>query len=71
MSDCNPSPTPFQYGVKLIVEFTTPLVNATLYRHLVGSLIYLTHSMPDISFVVGMVSRFMQQPHEIHGRQPR
>ena len=39
MSDCKSALTPFQSGVKLIVECTTPLVDATLYRHLVGSLI--------------------------------
>ena len=44
MSDCKSTSTPFQSGVKLTVECTTPLVNATLYHQLVGSLIYLTHS---------------------------
>ena len=66
MSDCKPAPTPFQFGVKLIVEWTTPLVDATLYRQLVGSLIYLTHSKPYLPFVVNMVSWFMQQPRESH-----
>ena len=56
----------FQSGVKLNFECTTPLVDATLYHQLVDSLIYLTHNRLDISFVIIMVSRFMQQPHEIH-----
>ena len=66
MSDCKASPSPFQSGVKLIVDCNTPLVDDTLYRQLVGILIYLTHSRPDISFLVSMVSRFMQNPHESH-----
>jgi hypothetical protein len=66
MSDCKPAPTPFLSGVKLEAKCSTPLVDATLYRQLVGSLIYLTHTRPDISFAVGMVSRFMQEPHELH-----
>ena len=61
MSDCKSAPTPFQSGVKLIVECTTPLVDATLYRQLVGSLIYLTHSQPDLSFSISLVSRFMHK----------
>jgi hypothetical protein len=65
VSDYNPSPTPFQFDVKLIVECIT-LVDATLYCHLMGSLIYLTHNKPDISFFVSLVSRFMQQPHGSH-----
>ena len=59
MSDCKSSPTPFQSGVKLTIECNTSLVDATLYRQLVGSLIYLTHSQPDLSFGVNLVSWFM------------
>jgi hypothetical protein len=32
----------------------------------VGSFIYLTTTRPDISFVVGILSRFMQKPCEGH-----
>lgn len=71
MSNCKPSPTPFQSDVKLSVECITPLVDATLYRQLVGNLIYLTHNMPNISFVVSTVSKFMQQPHESHWREAK
>ena len=35
MSACKPSPTPFQYNVSLIVDYDTPLVDATLYHYLV------------------------------------
>jgi hypothetical protein len=66
MDDCKPSPSPFQSGVKLVATCTSPKVDATLYRQLVGSLLYLTHTCPDLSFVVGLVSRYMQTPHESH-----
>jgi len=32
------------------------------YRRLIEKLIYLTVSRPDITFVVGVLSRFMHQP---------
>ena len=66
MEDCKRAPSPFQFGVKLSVSCTTPEVDATLYCQLVGKLLYLTHTHPDLSFVVGLVAQFMHQPHESH-----
>ena len=66
MADCKPAPTPFLSGVRLEDGGDTPLVDSTLYRQLVGSLLYLTHSRPDLSYAVGAVSRYMQEPHELH-----
>lgn len=37
-------------------------MDATEHRCIVGSLRYLPHSRPDISYAVGMVSRFMECP---------
>eukprot|EP00253_Pinus_taeda_P030803 PITA_30803 len=61
-----PAPSPFQSGFKLSVTCHSPEVDATLYRQLVGKVLYLTHTHPDLSFVVGLVARFMQKPHESH-----
>jgi hypothetical protein len=66
MTDCKSAPTPFLSGVKHEDGGETPLVDITLYRQLVGSLLYLTHSRPDLSYVVGTFSRFMHESHELH-----
>eukprot|EP00253_Pinus_taeda_P026487 PITA_26487 len=66
MEDCKPTPSPFQSGAKLSATCTSPEVDATLYRQLVGRLLYLTHNRSDISFDVGLIARFMQNPHDIH-----
>jgi hypothetical protein len=66
MDDCKLATSSFQSGFKLAFTCTSPKVDATLYRPLVGSLLYLTHTRPDIPFVVGLVSRYMQTPHESH-----
>jgi hypothetical protein len=50
---------------------TSPKVDATLYHQLVGSLLYLTHTRPDLSFVVGLVARYMQTPHESHWKEAK
>jgi hypothetical protein len=71
MTDCKSSPTPFLSGVKLEDGGETPLVDNTLYRQLVGSLLYLTHSRPYLSYAVGTVSRFMQEPHELHWKDAK
>jgi hypothetical protein len=66
MTDCKFSLTLFLSGVKLEDGGETPPVDNTLYRQLVGSMLYLTHSIPDLSNAVGTVSKFMQESHEIH-----
>eukprot|EP00253_Pinus_taeda_P011795 PITA_11795 len=66
MEDCKLAPSPFQFGAKLSVTCTSPEVDATLYHQLVGKILYLTHTPPDLSFVVGLVARFMQNPRESH-----
>eukprot|EP00253_Pinus_taeda_P017072 PITA_17072 len=64
MEDCKLAPSPFQSGAKLSVTCTSPEVDATLYRQLVGKLLYLTHTRPNLSFVVGLIAQFMQNTHE-------
>ena len=59
MDDCKPAPSPFQSGVKLTATCTSPEVDTTLYHQLVGSLLYLTHTHPDLSFAVGLVAQYM------------
>ena len=65
-TDYKSAPTPFLSGAKRKDGEETSLVDNTLYRQLVGSLLYLTHSIPDLSYAVGAVSRFMQELHELH-----
>ena len=42
------------------------LEDVTMYPKIVGSLIYLTISRPDLSFTVGLESQFMQCPRKPH-----
>ena len=40
------------------------LQDGTMYQQLVSSLIYLTLTRPDISYAVGVMSRYMQNPRK-------
>eukprot|EP00253_Pinus_taeda_P028601 PITA_28601 len=41
-------------------------VDPTLYRHLLGSLIYLVNTRPDICYAVNTLSQFMVEPKRVH-----
>jgi hypothetical protein len=66
LTDCNPALTPMEERLKLGRDSTTEEVDATQYRRLVGSIRYLTHTRPDLTFSVGYISRFMQRPTTEH-----
>lgn len=66
MVGCNPSQTPMEPRLKLSKLSTSPCVDATDYRKIVGSLRYLVNSRPDLAFSVGYVSRFMEKPTTEH-----
>ena len=50
---------PFLSSIKLGEFGDSPLVDCTLYRKLVGSLLYLTHTRPDLYYAVSAVVRNM------------
>ncbi|RDX76967.1 putative mitochondrial protein, partial [Mucuna pruriens] len=62
MSNCRPVDSPMDPNMKLMVKQGEPYSDPERYRRLVGKLIYLTITRPDISFAVGVVSQFMQAP---------
>lgn len=60
------APTPMESGTKLYAHSGKDIEDPTMYMKMVGSLIYLTLTRPDISFVVGVLSRYMQNPKRPH-----
>jgi hypothetical protein len=61
MEDCRPMLTPMVTNWKKLSALDSELVDATRYRQLIGSLMYLVNTRPNIYFVVSL----MDQP--VHG----
>lgn len=66
LESCNSVQVPMEAKQKLSKKSTTPPVDATEYRSIVGSLRYLVNTRPDIAYAVGIVSRFMESPTTEH-----
>uniref|UniRef100_A0A2N9ELL4 Reverse transcriptase Ty1/copia-type domain-containing protein n=1 Tax=Fagus sylvatica TaxID=28930 RepID=A0A2N9ELL4_FAGSY len=58
--------TPIEYNNRLNTHDREPLPDATLYKQLVVSLVYLTVTRPDISYAIHIVSQFMAAPRSLH-----
>ena len=52
--------------MKLSADAGELLEDPTMYRHIVGSLIYMTITKPNLSYAIGLVSQFMQAPSKLH-----
>jgi hypothetical protein len=66
LTDCKTVDTPTELNARLNLHDCEPLRDSTLYRHLVGSLIYLIVTRPDISYAVHQVRQFMAAPRSTH-----
>ena len=62
MAECKSVATPLDRNLKLDADSGTGACEPTQYRELIGSLIYLTITRPDLSYPVGLLSQFMQTP---------
>jgi hypothetical protein len=56
MLECKSMNTPMETKLKLLVDTSSELIDAKMYRQIIGSLIYLTNTRPDICFVVNTLS---------------
>ena len=66
MDRCNLVKNPVVPSHKLDKDEDGVRVDNTLYKQIVGSLMYLTTTRPDITFIVSLISRYMEHPTEMH-----
>nr|GEW18563.1 hypothetical protein [Tanacetum cinerariifolium] len=66
MEDCNPTSYSMEKDLKVSKAEDELEVEATQYRKVVGCLRYILHTRPDLTYSVGVVSRYMKSPRESH-----
>jgi hypothetical protein len=66
MMDCKAMPTPMVTNMKLLSDTSSETVDATMYKHMIGLLMYLMNTRKDICFAVNTLSQFMVEPRSVH-----
>jgi hypothetical protein len=64
--ECKSVNTPMETKLNLLVDTSSELVDAMLYRHIFGSLMYLTNTRPHICFAVNTLSQYLVEPRRVH-----
>nr|CAN74666.1 hypothetical protein VITISV_005684 [Vitis vinifera] len=66
MEEAKTMKTPMSSSIKLDMDEKGKPANSTMYRGMIGSLLYLTASRPDIMYCVCLCARFQSCPKESH-----
>ena len=66
LDDAHIFDTPMELNSKISADDGLPLENPSIFRRIVGSLLYLTMTQPDISHAVHTVSQFVSNPYKPH-----
>ena len=69
MRNCKPLKLPLTPNLKLLSDTGKYMKNPKQYRRLIGQLIYLTTTRPDLSYSVQLLSQFMHKPTEEHTKE--
>ena len=66
LESASPVRTPMSPNVKLTIDLLGKSVDSSLYRSMIGKLLYLTTSRPNISYSVRVCARYQANPKESH-----
>ena len=66
MMNCKAMTTPMTLNLNLLSDASSEAVDATMYRQMIGSFMYLTNTRPYIFFAVNTLSQFLTDPRHVH-----
>ena len=66
MLECKTMNTPMETKLNPLVDTSSELIDATMYRQIIGSLMYLTNTRPYICFVVNTLSQYLVELKCVH-----
>ena len=66
MMDCKSITTLMASNLKLLSDASSDSVDAMMHRQMIGSLMYLTNTRPDIFFVVNTLIQFLTNLRHVH-----
>ncbi|KAK2427210.1 putative mitochondrial protein [Trifolium repens] len=66
MSDCNGVCSPIVPGCKLVKDEAGKAIDATMYKQMIGCLMYMLATRPDMAYSVCLTARYMERPTEMH-----
>jgi hypothetical protein len=66
MLECKAMATSMEKNLNLMVDTLLELVYATLYKQIIGSLMYLTNTRPDMCFAMNTLSQYLVEPRHVH-----
>ena len=66
IDDCNLVQVLIITGTKLTRDGEGVKIDNTYYKQMIGSLMYMTNTRPDLTYVVSLIRRFMEAPTELH-----
>ena len=66
MMDYKSMITPMASNLNLLSDASSESVDATMYRQMIGSLMYLMNMRPDICFAVNTLSQFLTDLRHVH-----
>ena len=58
--------TPITLNLNILSDASSETVDATMYRQMIGSLMYLTNTRPDICFAVNTLRQFLTDSRQVH-----